>query len=200
MIIHGTTLWYKYKKIKFEEDIVKCDEKGPLEAHAVVFWAAVEHIVDYLVYCRRAACRCTSCRQWTTRPLLLSRPIEYTTKTAAWACDKTQGVTKRTADTCDNCSSSFNLAAVRSFCFCCHYHWVFVYAKTKTVADLPLALESSCTKKVNRHVGRDQLLQLWHLASFPEIIFIERGVGCGGEDGVSRWDRQVPQSFHQKKN
>ena len=29
--------------------------KGPLEAHAVVFWAAVEHIVDYLVYCRRAA-------------------------------------------------------------------------------------------------------------------------------------------------
>ena len=54
MIIHGTTLWYKYK-IKFEEDIVKCDEKGPLEAHAVVFWAAVEHIVDYLVYCRRAA-------------------------------------------------------------------------------------------------------------------------------------------------
>ena len=103
--------------------------------------------MDYLVYCRRAACRCTSCRQWTTRPLLLSRPIEYTTKTAAWACDKTQGVTKRTADTCDNCSSSFDLAAVRSFCFCCHYHWVFVYAKTKTVADLPLALESSCTKK-----------------------------------------------------
>ena len=29
--------------------------KGPLEAHTVVFWAAVEHIVDYLVYCRRAA-------------------------------------------------------------------------------------------------------------------------------------------------
>ena len=30
-------------------------KKAPLETHAVVFWAAVEHIVDYLVYCRRTA-------------------------------------------------------------------------------------------------------------------------------------------------
>ena len=40
-------------------------------------------------------------------------PIEYTTKTAAWACDKSWDVTKMAADIGDNGSRrSFDMAAV----------------------------------------------------------------------------------------
>jgi len=38
--------------------------------------------------------------------------MEYTTKTAAWACDKSWDVTKMAADIGDNGTSGFDMAAV----------------------------------------------------------------------------------------
>ena len=68
-------------KIKLEDKVFLCvcDEKGMLSSSSEQLLSTL-----WTIYYTAAAgqlwlaCRCTSCRQW------LSRPIEYTTKTAAW--------------------------------------------------------------------------------------------------------------------